>query len=45
LEWTLSLGSTIAAAMELNEVGCIPEEDLQGLDLKFGNVTTMVEAV
>jgi aldehyde:ferredoxin oxidoreductase len=41
----ISLGSTIAAAMELNERGYIPEEDLQGLDLKFGNAAAMVEAV
>lgn len=41
----ISLGSTIAAAMELNEKGYIPEEDLQGLDLKFGNAFAMVEAV
>ncbi len=41
----ISLGSTIAAAMELNEKGYIPEEDLQGLDLKFGNTSAMVEAV
>jgi aldehyde:ferredoxin oxidoreductase len=42
---SISLGSTIAAAMELNEKGYIPEEDLQGLDLKFGNAAAMVEAV
>ncbi len=42
---TISSGSTIAAAMELNEKGYIPEEDLQGLDLKFGNASAMVEAV
>jgi aldehyde:ferredoxin oxidoreductase len=42
---TISLGSTIAAAMELNEKGYIPEEDLQGLDLKFGNAAAMVEAI
>ena len=42
---TISMGSTIAAAMELNEKGYIPEEDLQGLDLRFGNASAMVEAV
>jgi len=42
---SISMGSTIAAAMELNEKGYIPEEDLQGLDLKFGNAAAMVEAV
>jgi aldehyde:ferredoxin oxidoreductase len=41
----ISLGSTIAAAMELNEKGYIPKEDLQGLDLTFGNTASMVEAV
>lgn len=42
---TISLGSTIAAAMELNEKGYIPAADLGGLDLKFGNAAAMVEAV
>ncbi len=42
---TISMGSTIAAAMELVERGLIPEEELQGLDLKFGNAAAMVEAV
>jgi len=41
----ISLGSTIAAAMELSEKGYIPEEDLQGLDLRFGNSAALVEAV
>lgn len=41
----ISMGSTIAAAMELNERGYIPEEDLQGLDLRFGNAAALVEAV
>jgi aldehyde:ferredoxin oxidoreductase len=41
----ISLGSTIAAAMELNERGYIPSGDLQGLDLRFGNSTALVEAV
>ncbi|MCS7115496.1 MAG: aldehyde ferredoxin oxidoreductase family protein [Nitrososphaerota archaeon] len=41
----ISMGSTIAAAMELNEKGFIPKEDLQGLDLRFGNAAAMVEAV
>ncbi len=42
---TISMGSTIAAAMELVERGLIPEEELQGLDLEFGNAAAMVEAV
>ncbi len=39
----ITLGSTIAAAMELNEKGLIPKEDLQGIDLKFGNADAVVE--
>ncbi len=39
----ISLGSTIACAMELYEKGYIPEEDLQGVDLKFGNPAALVE--
>ena len=42
---TISMGSTIAAAMELTEKGYIPEEDLQGIDLKFGNASAMVDMV
>jgi aldehyde:ferredoxin oxidoreductase len=41
----ISLGSTIAAAMELNEKGYIPAEDLQGLDLRFGNPVALIDAV
>lgn len=39
----ISTGSTIAAAMELYEKGKIPDEDIKGLDLKFGNADTVVE--
>ena len=39
------MGATIACAMELYEKGYIKEEDLQGLDLSFGNPAAMVEAV
>ncbi|MCG3218139.1 MAG: aldehyde ferredoxin oxidoreductase family protein [Candidatus Heimdallarchaeota archaeon] len=39
----ITLGSTIACAMELNEKGYIPKEDLQGIDLKFGNADAVVE--
>lgn len=42
---TISMGSTIACAMELVEKGNIPESKLYGLDLKFGNAGAMVEAV
>ncbi len=42
---TISMGSTIACAMELREKGLIPDEVLEGLDLRFGNAGAMVEAV
>ena len=41
----ISMGSTVACAMELVENGCIPEETLQGLDLRFGNAAALVEAI
>jgi len=41
----ISTGSTIAAAMELREKGSIPEEDLQGIDLRFGNAAALVESI
>ncbi|RLI75299.1 aldehyde ferredoxin oxidoreductase [Archaeoglobales archaeon] len=42
---TITMGSTIACAMELYEKGYIKDEDLQGLDLSFGNSAALVEAV
>lgn len=42
---TISMGATIACAMELYEKGYVKDEDLQGLDLSFGNAAAMVEAV
>jgi len=42
---TISMGSTIAAAMEMREKEAIPEEDLQGIDLRFGNAAALVECV
>ena len=42
---TISMGATIACAMELVEKGNLPESKLHGLDLKFGNAGAMVEAV
>jgi len=39
----ISLGSTIACAMELYEKGLIPKEKLYGLELKFGNPQAVVE--
>ncbi len=42
---TISMGSTIACAMELFEKGYIPEELLEGVDLRFGNSSAMVEMI
>jgi aldehyde:ferredoxin oxidoreductase len=42
---TISMGSTIACAMELVEKGYIPEELLEGVDLRFGNAAAMVEMI
>ena len=42
---TISMGSTIACAMELVEKGYIPEELLEGVDLRFGNASAVVEMV
>lgn len=40
---TISVGSTIAAAMELKEKGYIKEEDLGGTPLEFGNTNSIIE--
>jgi aldehyde:ferredoxin oxidoreductase len=40
---TISLGSTIACAMELFERGIITAKDTDGVQLTFGNVPAMVE--
>ncbi|MEI2387659.1 aldehyde ferredoxin oxidoreductase family protein [Breoghania sp. JC706] len=40
---TISMGSTIACAMELYEKGCFTKEDTGGIDLSFGNAEAMVE--
>ncbi|MCD6105768.1 MAG: aldehyde ferredoxin oxidoreductase C-terminal domain-containing protein, partial [Thermoplasmata archaeon] len=42
---TISTGSTIAAAMEMVEKGFIPEERLEGVDLRFGNSAAVVEMI
>ena len=42
---TISTGNTIAFAMECVEKGLIKEEDLDGLNLKFGNHSDMVAMV
>jgi len=39
----ISVGSTIACAMELYEMGAITPEETGGLDLTFGNAAAMVE--
>ena len=40
---TISMGATIAAAMELYELGYIKDEELDGMPLEFGNGEAMVE--
>ncbi len=42
---TISMGSTIACAMELVEKGYIPKDLLEGVDLRFGNATALVEMI
>ena len=42
---TITVGSTIACAMELAEKGFIPPEDYAGIDLKFGSGAGLVECV
>ncbi len=42
---TISTGGTIALAMECFEKGIIPGEDLDGLELKFGNGEAMLEII
>ncbi|MCE5275656.1 MAG: aldehyde ferredoxin oxidoreductase family protein [Syntrophaceae bacterium] len=42
---TITMGSTIACAMDLYESGIIKAADTEGLQLTFGNVAAMVEAV
>ena len=42
---TMSVGVTIAWAMELTEKGILSKEDTDGIDLSFGNGEAMVEFV
>jgi len=42
---SVSCGATIGWAMECVEKGLIPPEDLDGLDLRFGNVEAWLEVV
>ena len=41
----ISMGGTIACAMELFERGYLTKEDTDGIDLTFGNAAAMVEMV
>ncbi len=40
---TISVGSTIAAAMELKQKGYIKDEELEGTPLEFGNAQAIIE--
>jgi aldehyde:ferredoxin oxidoreductase len=42
---TISMGSTIACAMELFELGLLTKKDTDGLEVSFGNAEVMVELV
>ncbi|MFZ5814990.1 MAG: aldehyde ferredoxin oxidoreductase family protein [Bacillota bacterium] len=42
---SVSCGGTIGWAMECVEKGLIPQEDLDGLDLRFGNLEAWLEVV
>ncbi|MCL2337489.1 MAG: aldehyde ferredoxin oxidoreductase family protein [Firmicutes bacterium] len=42
---TMSVGATIAFAMELREKGILTQEDTDGVDLSFGNAEAMVTFV
>jgi aldehyde:ferredoxin oxidoreductase len=42
---SISCGGTIAWAMECVEKGLIPREELQGIDLRFGNVDAWLEMI
>ena len=41
----ISAGATIAAAMELFELGILTKEDTGGIELTFGNAEAMVECI
>jgi len=42
---TISVGATIAFAMECTEKGILSKEDTDGIDLQFGNAEAMVEMI
>lgn len=41
----ISAGNSIAFAMECNERGLLPDEWVQGIDLKFGNSTILLDLI
>jgi aldehyde:ferredoxin oxidoreductase len=40
---SITMGATIACAMDLNQAGLLNKEDCDGLDISFGNIDAMVE--
>ena len=42
---TISAGNTVAWAMECSEKGILTKEQLDGLDLHFGNATALIELI
>jgi aldehyde:ferredoxin oxidoreductase len=40
---TISMGSTIGCAMELYEKGFLPQKDVGGIELEFGNAEALVQ--
>jgi aldehyde:ferredoxin oxidoreductase len=42
---TISFGATLAAAMELYEIGAIPDQETDGLALEFGSPVALAAAV
>ncbi len=40
---SITMGATIACAMDLNQAGLLSKDDQDGLDISFGNVDAMVE--
>jgi aldehyde:ferredoxin oxidoreductase len=40
---SITMGATVACAMDLYEAGLLPEKDTDGLDFHFGRADTMVE--
>jgi len=40
---SITMGATVACAMELHEAGFLPEKDADGIDITFGNADALVE--